>query len=88
MRKIEVIITPMREDHFAKHNIRKRELLQILRRPYFLKRVGSRFELYGKTDGGRYLTAILEKIKGNLFFVITARDSTKPEKALYQKKVN
>lgn len=88
MRKIEVVITSKVEEHFVKHNIKKGELLQVLHRPYFIKRSGDRFELYGKTDGGRYLTVILEKIKDNLFFVITARDSTKSEKALYRKKVS
>lgn len=86
MGRIEIVIASRVEEHLGKHNIDRRELLQVLCHPYFIKRSGKRFVLYGKTNSGRYLTAILEKVKGTLFFLVTARNSTKSEKALYREK--
>ena len=40
------------------------------------------------STGNCWTASILEKIRGDLFFLATARDSTKSERSLYKKRVS
>ena len=51
-----------------------------------MRREGKRYKLIGETEEGRILALILEK-RQDRFTLVTARDATKTEKALYKKKV-
>jgi uncharacterized DUF497 family protein len=82
---LRVAVTKSAEKHISKHAVEKREILQLLNHPRFLKKTKERYVLYGKTDAGRYLTLILKR-RGEVYFLVTARESTDDEKSLYQKK--
>ena len=84
--RIRIEITEGAKEHIVSHNVRVEEVLTIFERNYFVKRKGKRYELIGRTRGGRFLALFLEKGKDK-FKLITARDATKTEKELYKKKV-
>ena len=48
--------------------------------------IGNRYRIIGKTVGGRFLTIFVDK-KGQIYELVTARDSTDSEKRLYKKKI-
>lgn len=83
--KLRVAVTKSAEKHISKHDVEKREILQMLNHPRFLRKTKERYVLYGKTDAGRYLTLILKR-RGNVYFLVTARENTDEEKSLYRKK--
>ncbi|MFZ2071645.1 MAG: hypothetical protein WAV32_08665 [Halobacteriota archaeon] len=84
--KFKVVVTRSAEKHISKHYIERREILQTLNHPHFLKKTTERYVLYGKTDAGRYLTLILKR-RGEVYFLVTARESTDEGKSLYRKKI-
>ena len=83
--KLRVAVTKSAEKHISKHGVEKGEILQILNHPHFLKKTKERYVLYGKTDAGRYLTLVLKR-EGEVYLLVTARESTDEEKSLYRKK--
>lgn len=83
--KLRVAVTKSAEKHISKHGIEKREILQTLNHPRFLRKTKERYVLYGKTGAGRYLTLILKR-RGNVYFLVTARENTDEEKSLYLSK--
>jgi len=83
--KLRVAVTKGAEEHISRHGVEKREILQVLNHPRFLKKTKERYVLYGKTDAGRYLTLVLKQREG-VYFLVTARESTDDEKSLYRKK--
>jgi Protein of unknown function (DUF497). len=84
--RIRIEITEGAKRHITKHGVRAEEVLTIFEQNYFVKKEGKRYELIGRTRGGRFLALFLEKEKDK-FKLITARDATKTEKELYKKKV-
>ena len=82
-----IIITKKAEYHTVRHNIRRKEVLEVLNTLNFIQRKKNRFLIYGKTNSGRILTIVLETKEGGIYYLITARESTKSEKSLYAKKV-
>ncbi len=82
-----IIITKKAEYHIVRHNIRRKEVLEVLNTLNFIQRKKNRFLIYGKTNSGRILTIVLETKEGGICYLITARESTKSEKSLYAKKV-
>jgi len=85
-RRIRIELTEVAKKHIASHNVRAREILIIFEQDYFVKREGKRYELIGRTSGGRFLALFLEK-ENDTFKLITARDAKKAKKGLYKKKV-
>jgi len=83
----DVIITKKAEYHITKHNIMRKEVLEVLNNFKFIQRKKNRFLIYGKANSGRFLTIILERKEDGIYCLVTARDSTKSEKSLYKKKV-
>jgi len=76
-----------REQHIARHNVEPDEVWEICRDALHLAHAegNSRYRVYGQTDDGRYLFAILERIRGVTFKPITARDMTDGEKRAYRR---
>jgi uncharacterized DUF497 family protein len=85
-RRIRIEITDRVKEHIASHNIKAKEVLSLFDQNYFVRREGNRYKFIGETDERRILALILEK-KQDRFTLVTARDATKTEKALYKKKV-
>ncbi len=86
-RRIRIEIAKRAKEHVASHNIKVKEILSLFDKNYFVKREGRRYRLIGMAKGGRVLALILEK-KEDQFILVTARDATKAEKALYKRKRN
>ncbi len=82
--KLRVAVTKNAEKHVSRHDVERREILQLLNHPHFLKKAKERYILYGKTDTGRYLSLVLKR-RGEVYLLVTARESTNEEKSLYRK---
>lgn len=83
--KLRVAVTKNAEKHVSRHGVERGEILQLLNHPHFLKKTKERYILYGKTDTGRYLTLVLKR-RGEVYLLVTARESTNEEKSLYRKR--
>ncbi len=70
-----------------KHGVAVAEVFEVLEGNFLYMRVkGNRYRIIGKTLGGRFLTIFVDK-KGQIYELVTARDSTDSEKRLYKKKI-
>ena len=70
-----------------KHGVAVAEVFEVLEGNFLYKRVkGNRYRIIGKTLGGRFLTIFVDK-EGQIYELVTARDSTDSEKRLYKKKI-
>ncbi|MDE3091587.1 MAG: BrnT family toxin [Chloroflexota bacterium] len=78
-----------RLEHIALHDVEPEEVWEVcVDRQHRAHREGKdRYRVYGQTIDGRYLFIVLERISGNLFKPITARDMTANEKRNYHKLV-
>lgn len=83
----DIIVTKKAEHHITKHEVKRREVLEVLNNFNFIQRKKSRFLVYGKTNSGRILTIVLERREAGIYSLVTAREGTKSEKGLYMKKV-
>jgi uncharacterized DUF497 family protein len=70
-----------------KHGVAVAEVFEVLEGNFLYKRVkGNRYRIIGKTLGGRFLTIFVDK-EGQIYELVTARDSTDSEKRLYKKEI-
>jgi len=73
-------------NHIYKHNVRIREVGEVIKNRPLIKRIGGKnWMVIGQTDSGRYLTIYLFQIGRKVFRLKTARDSTDSEKRFYRK---
>ncbi len=71
----------------SKHNVTVKEVFEVLEGVFLYTRVkGNRYRIIGKTFAGRFLTLFVDK-KGQIYELVTARDSTDAEKRLYRKEM-
>jgi hypothetical protein len=83
---LEIRWTDDSEAHIAAHGVAPVEIEQATHRPRFLQ--PGRDEttlLYGRTDAGRYLFAVLAEAVDGRWFVVTAYDMTPTQRRVYNK---
>lgn len=76
-----------RLDHIAEHDVESDEVWEICTDPFHLahRKGKNRYLLYGQTISGRYLFVVLERVEGNIYKPITARDMTSNEKVNFRR---
>ena len=79
--------------HIARHNVSPEEVRQVCRSPERLvlrssksKHGLERYQVFGRTEEGRYLAMILDRLKPGQFYVVTARDMSDREKKVYRRR--
>ena len=73
-------------EHLAQHGVTIEEVYEVCDGRHKVKKVKyGRHGVLGQTESGRYLTVILERLLGNTFQVVTARDMSKSERRLYRR---
>lgn len=84
----ELIIEEDRAEHIAKHDVTIDEVFEVVYGDYATgEGKEGRFLVTGKTSDKRFVTVIVGKRTGiNRYGLVTARDSKKGEKLLYQEK--
>lgn len=85
MRINELIWDAWNEEHIAAHSVRIEEVEEMVRdrSSLFVRASGhnlSRYMAFGRTDAGRYLTAVVDLEPGDLAYVVTARTMTTAER--------
>jgi uncharacterized protein len=75
------------EAHIARHGVTPEEVEQATERPFHtMPGRGGTTLLFGQTDAGRYLLAVLTGSGDGRWHVVTARTMTQAERRVYQKK--
>ena len=69
------------EDHISLHQVTIDEVEEAVANNLHLRRSGRYFKLIGQTEGGRYLTVILDR-EGTGYYPVTARDISQSERKL------
>ncbi|RMF29930.1 MAG: BrnT family toxin [Chloroflexi bacterium] len=71
--------------HIARHRVEAYEVEEaIWGDPHVRRGRGEkRYRVYGQTEAGRYLFIVIERVRGTLYYVVTARDMTDRERRLY-----
>ena len=73
-------------NHIAKHGVSRREVEVVIEDPKkIIKKHRKRYAVTGSAFG-RILYVILERIEGERYYVVTARDATTAEKRIYKRK--
>ena len=73
------------EDHISRHGVTRWEVEELRRNNPFVRRVGRRrFRAVGITDAGRYLSVFLDRVRGDFYYVVTARDAVAFERRQYR----
>ncbi|MBI3291432.1 MAG: BrnT family toxin [Elusimicrobia bacterium] len=73
-------------EHIARHGISPKEVEEIPEGPYRVVRAGpDRYALYGQSQGGRYLVAIISLRGTGQAYPITAREMTKGERRRFRR---
>lgn len=83
----ELIIEEDRPEHIARHNVNVDEVSEVILGDYVTgEGKEGKVLIIGKTSNKRLITIIVGKRTGkNIYGLVTARDSKKKEKWLYQK---
>lgn len=74
-------------EHLARHGVDPVEIEDVC----FGKHISfrghrRRYILYGKTEGGRMIMVVLERLSGQVFRPITAREMTESERHSYRRR--
>jgi uncharacterized protein len=84
----EVIVTPAQEEHvWTKHRVTPEEVEEVCfsEKPLALRGRDRSYAVYGLTEAGRYLVAILYPRGRGVFSLATARDMTQGERRRYRR---
>ena len=72
-------------EHIARHNVITVEVEQVLHSNFSARSTyRARLMIIGKTESGRILTIIVHEDDAEIFYVVTARDSSPEECQIYQ----
>ncbi|MHA2253415.1 MAG: hypothetical protein ACXAD7_23865 [Candidatus Kariarchaeaceae archaeon] len=88
-RNIEFILLDKSIDHFEKHNVSIEEVEDLLQNRFIYlrrKKIQKRYLIIGMSKG-RVLRLIVDHIRSNKFFLVTAYDASEEDKKLYRRKV-
>lgn len=85
----ELIFNEQNIEHIARHQVTPKEVAQVIegKTLYFKAKLG-RIMALGKTDTGRTLVVILERVGTRRFFVVTARAADRKERSMHHEKTN
>ncbi len=82
----ELVFNERNIEHIARHNVLPDEVREVVEgKTLQLKAKLGRVMLIGKIKSGRILAVILEKVKGNIYFPVTARVADRKERRMYEK---
>ena len=71
--------------HIARHGITVKDVEDVCSGRHIARKAKNRYLIYGETEAGRHILAVLEKTENN-FRPITARDMSESEKKIYIKR--
>jgi uncharacterized DUF497 family protein len=81
----ELLVTPGREEHIARHHVSVAEVEAVaFGNPFVSRSRQGRFRLIGETEAGRYLTVFVAPRGHGVYGLVTARDATEAERRLYR----
>jgi len=72
--------------HIACHGITVKDVEDVCSGRHIARKAKNSYLIYGETEAGRHILAVLEKA-GTNFRPITARDMSESEKKVYKKKM-
>lgn len=69
------------EQHIARHNVEPEEVEEVAfgRVSLAVKIRRGRYRITGQAESGRYLTIFVDRVDSEVFYPVTARDSTDSE---------
>ena len=74
-------------EHISRHEVISQEAEEACFNEPLIMRLGkNRYSVYGRSDSGRYLFIVAAYKGGGMARIITARDMTKSERVLYNRK--
>ncbi len=80
----ELVFNERNIEHIARHNVLPEEVREIIEGKILpLEAKLGRIMIIGKTKKGRSLAVILEKVKSNIYFPVTARDADRKERKMF-----
>ncbi len=84
----ELVFNERNIEHIARHSVLPEEIKQVVGGKILpLEAKLGRVMIVGKTKAGRSLAIVLEKVKGNIYFPVTARDADRKERKMYQEEL-
>ena len=84
----ELVFNERNIEHIARHNVLPEEVKEVIEGKILLLEAKlSRIMVIGKTKAGRYLAVILENVRGNIYFPVTARDADRKERKMYKEEI-
>lgn len=84
----ELVFNERNIEHIARHNVLPNEVKEVVEGEFLpLQAKLGRIIVVGKTKKGRTLAVVLEKIKGKIYFPVTARDADKKERRMYKEEL-
>ncbi len=89
MRIAELFWDDWNEEHTARHGVEPMEVEEVVAggMSYVARVRGERYGIIGQTDAGRYLTIVVEREMGNVFYVVSARPADLGERRLHARHV-
>lgn len=79
----ELVWDDFNSKHILKHKVKKVEIEEACEnRKLVFSAKNRRLLLIGKTNKGRILSIVLAKVKPNVYYIVTARDSSRKERKL------
>ena len=79
-----LIFDEQNEEHIARHGVTLEEVRDVCESlPLVLRGRRNRLTAYGRTSAGRYLLIVLDPPAGGAYYVVTARDMSRPERRRY-----
>ena len=74
-------------EHIAEHGVEPYEVQEVINsRTFQAQRRGDVYQVFGQTEDGRYLFAVLSPRSEQRFYIVTARDMTEREKQSYRQR--
>lgn len=74
------------ESHIVRHSVTPDEAEEVLLAGCFIRRSHSgRYGAFGRSLAGRYLFIVVEKVKGGIIRVVTARDMSAREQRFFRR---
>ncbi len=84
----ELVFNERNIEHIARHNVLPEEVKEVVEGKILpLEAKLERIMIIGKTKAGRSLAVIIEKVKGNIYFPVTARDADRKERKMYKEEI-
>ena len=88
MRVVDLVCSDETEQHFwSKHRVTAREVNEVVFRYHFIirGRGPGLYEIYGRTDAGRYLLVIVRDLGKGVANVVTSMDMNETQRRRYSR---